>query len=93
MNQTDFQNSPHYLMMVSPEDFASAVETAISKAMTFSKRKETFLTIEEAASRLGVSRSTLWRWDKDGYLKKIKRGKKITYRLSEVERIINGEIQ
>ena len=93
MNQNEFKNNPQYLMMVSPEDFASAVETAISKAMTFSKPKETFLNIEEAASRLGVSRSTLWRWDKDGYLKKIKRGKKITYRLSDVERIINGEIQ
>ena len=63
MNKTDFQNSPQYLMMVSPEDFHSAVECAVAKAMTTSKPKETFLSIDEAASRLGVSRSTLWRWD------------------------------
>ena len=79
-------------MMVSLEDFASVVECAVAKAMTSSKPKEIFLTVDEAASRLGVSRSTLWRWDKEGYLKKIKRGKKITYRFSDVERIINGEI-
>ena len=92
MNQNELNNTPQYLMMVSPEDFASAVECAVAKAMTSSKPKETFLTVDEAASRLGVSRTTLWRWDKEGYLKKIKRGKKITYRLSDVERIINGEI-
>ena len=92
MNKTDFQNSTQYLMMVSPEDFASAVECAVAKAMTNSKPKETYLTVDEAALRLGVSRSTLWRWDKEGYLTKIKRGKKNTYRLSDVERIINGEL-
>ena len=92
MNRNEINNSPQYLMMVSPEDFASAVEGAVAKAMTSSNPKEIFLTVDEAASRLGVSRSTLWRWDKDGYLKKIKKGKKITYRLSDVERIINGEI-
>ena len=93
MNQNEFKTNPQYLMMVSPEDFANAVESALAKAMTTSKPKEIFLTVDEAVSRLGVSRSTLWRWDKEGYLKKIKRGKKITYRLSDVERIINGEIQ
>ena len=92
MNRNEINNSPQYLMIVSPEDFASAVECAVAKAMTTSKPKETFLSIDEAASRLGVSPSTLWRWDQEGYLKKIKRGKKITYRLSDVERIINGEI-
>ena len=92
MNKTEFQKSPQYLMMVSPEDFASAVECAVAKAMTNTKPKETYLTVDEAALRLGVSRSTLWRWDKEGYLKKIKRGKKITYRQSDIERIINGEI-
>ena len=79
-------------MMVSPEDFARAVECAVAKAMTNTKPKETYLTVDEAASRLGVSCSTLWRWNKEGYLTKIKRGKKITYRFSDVERIINGEI-
>ncbi|MCH5226577.1 MAG: helix-turn-helix domain-containing protein [Muribaculaceae bacterium] len=92
MNRTENPTSPQYLMMVSPEDFASAVECAVAKAMTNSKPKETYLTVDEAASRLGVSRSTLWRWDKEGYLTKIKRGKKNTYRLSDVERIINGEL-
>ena len=53
MNQTDFQNSPQYLMMVSPEDFASAVECAVAKAMTNSKTRETYLTVDEAELRLG----------------------------------------
>ena len=37
-------------------------------------RAESYLSAQETADKLGVDISTLWRWDKSGYLKKIKVG-------------------
>ena len=47
--------------------------------------QETYLTPDEVAKMLGVSKSTLWRWNKNGYLKHTKCGcrpfyKKVRYR-------------
>ena len=52
--------------------------------------EETYLTAKECAERLSVDLSTLWRWDKSGYLKKIKVGNKIRYRESDVLKLMEG---
>jgi len=54
--------------------------------------EEIYITAKEAAKMLGVTLSTLWRWDNDKYLEKIKIGNKVRYRLSDVERMIKGAI-
>ncbi|MBQ8866668.1 MAG: helix-turn-helix domain-containing protein [Bacteroidaceae bacterium] len=51
-----------------------------------------YLSAEETARRLKVDRSTLWRWNKDGYLITTKVGNKVRYKLSDVERIQKGEV-
>lgn len=51
---------------------------------------EKYFTAKETADKLGVDVSTLWRWDKSGYLKKIKIGNKIRYRESDVLRLMEG---
>ena len=51
---------------------------------------EKYLTTEETAQRLGCDISTLWRWDKSGYLKKIKLGNKVRYRESDVLKLMVG---
>ena len=53
-------------------------------------RAESYLSAQETADKLGVDVSTLWRWDKSGYLKKIKVGNKIRYRESEVIKLMEG---
>lgn len=53
-------------------------------------REESYLTAQETADKLGVDVSTLWRWDKSGYLKKIKVGNKIRYRESDVLKLMEG---
>ena len=55
-------------------------------------KEEIYISASEAAKMLNVTLSTLWRWDKDKYLEKIKIGNKVRYRLSDVERMIKGVI-
>ena len=54
------------------------------------QEEETYLTAREAAENIGVTLSTLWRWDKAGYLKKTKVGRKNLYRLSDIEDLKGG---
>ena len=51
---------------------------------------EQYLTPKITTRKLDVSLSTLWRWDKEDYLKPVAIGGKRRYRLSDVERILNG---
>ena len=51
---------------------------------------EKYLTAQETADKLGVDVSTLWRWDKSGYLKKIKIGNKTRYHESDVLKLMEG---
>ena len=76
-------------MIVSKDDLECIVQNAIDKLLEQRENKpEVFLTAEETAKRLKVNRSTLWRWNKEGYLV----GSKVRYKLSDVERIQKGEL-
>jgi predicted DNA-binding transcriptional regulator AlpA len=63
----------------------SELSTEIAEA-----RKEHYLTKEEVKEICGVCDATLWHWNKKGYLKTIKIGNKVRYRLSDVRRILEG---
>ena len=45
----------------------------------------------ETAKKLGVDRSTLWRWKKRRYLLPVYIGGKPRYKLSEINQILNNE--
>lgn len=49
-----------------------------------------YLSREEAAEKLNVDVATLWRWNRSGYLCNIKRGGKVYYRLSDLEKFMEG---
>jgi len=55
-----------------------------------SRKPEKYLTAQETADRLGVDISTLWRWNRSGYLRKIKVGAKPMYRESDIEKLMEG---
>ncbi len=61
----------------------SELSTEISEA-----RKERYLTREEVKEICGVCDATLWHWNKKNYLKTIKIGSKVRYRMSDVRRIL-----
>lgn len=51
---------------------------------------ETYLSRDEVAEMLRVNKSTLWRWNKQDYLKPIEVGGKRKYKMSDVKRILNN---
>lgn len=50
---------------------------------------ETYPSTDQVAKILDVSKSTLWRWDKSGYLCPIEVGGKRRYRMSDINKILN----
>lgn len=57
-------------------------------AQTKQPQAETYVTINKASELLGVDRTTLWRWNKENYLKSIKIGGKTLYKQSDIDRIL-----
>jgi len=57
--------------------------------MVTAERMEVMLKVNEAAQKLSVDRSTLYRWEKSGYLKPVRMGGVPRYRLSDIEAIMN----
>lgn len=51
---------------------------------------DNYLSVGEVIDKLRVNASTLWRWDKTGYLKKLKVGGKVRYRESDVIKLMEG---
>ncbi|MDH6306412.1 putative DNA-binding transcriptional regulator AlpA [Parabacteroides sp. PF5-5] len=51
-------------------------------------RKEKYLTKEEVKEICGVCDATLWHWNKKNYLKTIKIGNKVRYRMSDIRKIL-----
>lgn len=53
------------------------------------KKKEMYVTPDEASGQLHVDRSTLWRWAKNGYLIPVEVGGKRLYKQSDIDIILN----
>lgn len=53
------------------------------------KKQVVYLSRTKTALMLGVTLSTLWRWDKENYLKPVRVGGKVLYRETEIQRVIN----
>lgn len=73
---------------VTPADLKEFAVTIINEALAAKPEpKEEYLTPDETADHLGVSKNTLWRWMKSGYLCPVKIGRKSVYKLSEIEKL------
>ena len=78
--------------MVSAADLEEALRSILEEVVSTSngEKDETLLTVRQAASLLGVDRSTLWRWEKEGYLKPIRIGRKVRYPMYALNALIKG---
>ena len=76
------------------ERIRTLVENAVEKALTayLAPNKQILVSRKAAAVRLHVDVSTLWRWDKSGYLPvTVRRGKFVYYSEEALRRLESGE--
>lgn len=55
------------------------------------EKDEKYLSVAEIKERYGISRSTLKNWEKDGYLRPCKLGRRVLYPKSIIDRKLKGE--
>lgn len=67
------------------------VSETISERGNASPVKERFLTAKQVAEKLGVTKTTLWRWEKENYLKPVRFGSKLRYRESDILALMEGQ--
>jgi len=88
------ENNPNINITVNAEELLEIVDYAISKTRSEFESKpisEEYLTRKATAEKLDVDLSTLWRYDRTGYLCAVKVGGKRRYKLSEVNKILKME--
>ena len=72
------------------QEFALALISETQKLKESEMKDEKFLSVDEVAEELKVTKPTLWRWDKNGYLQPVKVGRKCLYRLSDINSLREG---
>lgn len=90
----DFGNveSQRPVIVISADDLETAFRTILLEVLKEKEETEREANISRKAvrERLGVDNSTLWRWDKVGYLKAYHRGRKVFYHESDVKQLEEG---
>ena len=84
---------PNITVAVTPADLKEFAQTIIDRIIASTpkgntQKDEVYLTPNETAAKLGVSKNSLWRWNKIGYLCPIKVGRKSLYPLSMINALL-----
>ena len=95
MSISNFITQPNITVAVTPADLQDFAQAIIERTFSeISKMKEQtserYLTPDETAAMLCVSKNTLWRWNKEGYLCPVKVGRKSLYPHSVVEQLLRN---
>lgn len=53
--------------------------------------EESYPNVDEVTQILGVAKTTLWRWSKQGYLTPVEIGGKRRYKMSDVKKLLEGK--
>jgi excisionase family DNA binding protein len=61
--------------------------------VVMSDKAESYPTVKQVAEILNVDNTTLWRWNKRGYLKTIEFGGGRRYKMSDVKALLNGGVK
>ena len=79
-------------IVVSASDLETVIRRIVSDEVAHIKSasKDAKITRVATLARLGKSETTLWRWEKSGYLKPIRLGKDVFYRESDIIAIEEG---
>ena len=71
------------------EDLETVLGSLVEKIIS---RYEAAKRIKQVAKRLNVDPSTLWRWERDGYLIPTRLGRKVLYNESDLIAIEEGRV-
>ena len=85
---------PETIYILSASDLEEAFRRIAVQVQAERERelKGTKISGKAAAKRLGKDTSTLWRWDKSGYLKAYHQGASVFYWEADVKKIEDGEL-
>lgn len=78
------------LSLADLNEFALTLIAEAKAAAKEEKEDEEYLTPQQTAEMLGVTTNSLWRWNRDGYLKNVKVGRKPFYKKSDVLKLMEG---
>ena len=81
-------SNPNIQLVISAADLKEFVLELLEEREKSSTKLDKYLTIAETAEKYGVSKPSLWRWTKMGYLPKHKLGRKCFYRESDIIKLI-----
>lgn len=94
MNIATLINSDaNILVTVSVADLKEFAVSVVNETIAAQKEahvEESYLSPDDVSQMIGVSKNTLWRWEKESYLRPIKVGRKSRYRLSDVKMVLEG---
>jgi len=88
------QNNAGVNITINAGQLVEAIDYCVQKTKAEFEAKqvpEQYITRKTAAALLGCDISSLYRWNRDGYLCAVKVFGKVRYRLSEVEAVISGK--
>lgn len=86
----NMQNNRNVQLVLNRDDLKWMVTEWLQEELDKrTKKQETYLSRTKTALMLGVTLSTLWRWDKENYLKPVRVGSKVLYRETDIQNVIN----
>lgn len=91
------QEAPGTIISVQVKDLVSANERLVERTIAdlerkITERRETiYMTKDQVLAKLNVAPSTLWRWQKRGYLVPVKVGGENRYRSTDIDKILEVE--
>lgn len=86
-------SSSQQFFLVNAQDLKNAIDASIQQAIqelnedVSKSNNDNLVPLKEVAETLNVSRCTLNRWNKDGYLTPVKIGRKVFYRQNDINKI------
>lgn len=94
------KNEGHSLVVMTADSFQKAMEVVYARAKEAalaeinarsSQEKDCLISKSEAMGILRKSSNTLWKWARRCYLKPVKVGGRVMYRLADIDRILEHQ--